>query len=138
MEGAASLRWRREVTAVVAIPPLQAALTNQVDGHTLLDLFETEEWWRPVRDEFKGLRLISGGELMAAQGKLDLGSADRELVAAARKNGVTSSLVVVNGVPLSSRPRGFPWRRVRPRCWCSPTLSTSPRCRRWRTAPGRA
>ena len=89
-----------KISAVVAIPPLQAALTNQVDGHTLVDLFETEEWWRPVRDEFKALRLISGGDLLAAQGKLDIGTADRDLVATARKQRVTSALVLVNGIPL--------------------------------------
>ncbi|HET6147070.1 MAG TPA: serine/threonine-protein kinase [Polyangia bacterium] len=87
-------------TAAAAIQPLHAALTTRVDGHTLIDLFETEEWWRPVREEWKAARLIVGEQLMASQGKLDLGTADRELVAAARKDQVASGVAVVKGVPV--------------------------------------
>src|SRR5262245_56654801 len=46
------LALEAKATAAAAIQPLHAALTNQVDGHTLIDLFETEEWWKPVREEF--------------------------------------------------------------------------------------
>src|SRR5262249_38890072 len=52
-----------KATSAAAIQPLHAALTNQVDGHTLVDLFETEEWWRPVRDDFKALRLIVADQI---------------------------------------------------------------------------
>jgi Protein kinase domain len=89
-----------KATAVAAIPPLHAALTNQVDGHTLIDLFETEDWWRPVREEFKALRLIVGDQLLVSQGTLDLGTADRELVVAARKDQIASGLAIVKGVPV--------------------------------------
>ena len=94
------LALEAKATAAAAIKPLHAALTTQVDGHTLLDLFETEEWWKPVRDDWKALRLIVGEQLMASQGKLDLGSADRELVAAARKDLVASGVAIVKGVPV--------------------------------------
>jgi len=94
------LALEAKATATAAIQPLHAALSNQVDGHTLVDLFETEEWWRSVRDEFKALRLIVGDQILVSQGKLDLGTADKELVAAARKEQVASGVGVVKGVPL--------------------------------------
>ena len=94
------LALEAKATAAAALPPLHAALTNQVDGHTLIDLFETEEWWRPVRDEFKALRVISGDQILVTQGKLDLGTADKDLVAGARKDQVASGVGVVKGVPL--------------------------------------
>jgi hypothetical protein len=94
------LALEAQATAIAAIPPLHSALNSQVDGHTLLDLFETEEWWRPVRDDFKGIRLIVGEQLMASQGKLDMGAADHDLVAAARKDEVASTVAVVAGMPL--------------------------------------
>src|SRR6185295_5324104 len=94
------LALEAKATAAAAIKPLHAALTTQVDGHTLIDLFETEEWWKPVREEWKALRLIVGEQLMASQGKLDLGTADRALVAAARKDLIASDVAVVKGVPL--------------------------------------
>ena len=56
------------VVVATATAPLQAALNSHVDGTTLIDLFETEDWWRPVRDEFKIVRLIAGDRILAAQG----------------------------------------------------------------------
>jgi hypothetical protein len=84
------------VGAVATIPPLQAALNAHVDGHTLLDLFETEDWWRAVRDDFRSARLLLGGQTLVTQGKLDLGNADVALVAAALKDKVASDVVSVN------------------------------------------
>jgi serine/threonine-protein kinase len=94
------LALEARATIVAAIQPLHAALTNQVDGHTLIDLFESEEWWRPVRDDFRTVRLIVGEQVMATLGKVDIGTADRELVVAARKHQVASGVAVVKGVPL--------------------------------------
>ncbi len=94
------LALEAKATAIATISPLHAALNNQVDGHTLVDLFETEEWWRPVRDDFKSVRLIVGDQPLASQGKLDIGTADHDLVAAARKDEVASSVAVVAGAPL--------------------------------------
>ena len=48
------LALEAKATAIAATHPLHSALNSQVDGHTLLDLFETEEWWRPVREELEG------------------------------------------------------------------------------------
>ena len=73
------LALEAKATAIATISPLHAALNNQVDGHTLVDLFETEEWWRPVRDDFKAVRLIVGEQLIASQGRLDLGTTDHEI-----------------------------------------------------------
>ncbi len=94
------LALEAKATAIATISPLHAALNNQVDGHTLVDLFETEEWWRPVRDDFKAVRLIVGEQLIASQGRLDLGTTDHDLVAAARKDEVASGVAVSGGAPL--------------------------------------
>ena len=94
------LALEAKATEIATIPPLHAALTNQVDGHTLIDLFETEEWWRPVRDEFRAVRVIVGDQVLASQGKLDIGTADHDLVAAARKDEVVSGVAVVAGAPV--------------------------------------
>jgi hypothetical protein len=87
-------------TEIATIGPLHAALNNQIDGHTLIDLFETAEWWRPVRDEFRAVRLIVGEQVVASQGKLDIGTADHDLVAVARKDEVVSGVAVVAGAPV--------------------------------------
>jgi hypothetical protein len=97
---AQKLAIEAKAAATASIQPLHAALTNQVDGHTLVDLFETEEWWRPVRDDFKTVRLVVGDQVLATQGKLDIGTADHDLVTAARKDQVASGVAVVGGVPL--------------------------------------
>ena len=89
-----------KATEIASIAPLQAALNNQVHGHMLIDLFETEEWWRPVRDEFRAVRLIVGEQVVASQGKLDIGTVDQDLVASARKDEVVSGVAVVAGAPV--------------------------------------
>src|SRR5262245_51716637 len=37
----------KAVGVAARVEPLRAALANRVDGPTLVDLFETEDWWRP-------------------------------------------------------------------------------------------
>jgi hypothetical protein len=83
------------VVAVTSTVPLQAALTSHVDGPTLIDLFETEDWWQPVRDEFKIVRVISGDRVLASQGEIDVGTTDRDLVATARKDRFASAALAV-------------------------------------------
>src|SRR4051812_26502951 len=41
----------REVTSAAGVEPLRAAIQNRVDGPTLVDLFENEDWWRPYRQD---------------------------------------------------------------------------------------
>src|SRR5262245_40436207 len=50
--GAIESRARRlesDVERAAAVPQLKAALGDDVDAATLLDLFETEDWWAPYR-----------------------------------------------------------------------------------------
>jgi hypothetical protein len=81
--------------SAAATQPLQSAINSHVDGHTIVDLFETEDWWRPVREEFKVVRLFNGGLLTAAQGKIDIGNADVDLVASALRDRVASAVLNV-------------------------------------------
>ena len=42
----------KQVWEAARLEPLEAALRAHVDGPTLVDLFENEDWWRPYRREF--------------------------------------------------------------------------------------
>ncbi|HVZ71939.1 MAG TPA: serine/threonine-protein kinase [Polyangia bacterium] len=80
-----------------AIEPLAAAVANHVDGTTLLDLFEHEDWWQPFRDELAGARVIVGDVLVASWGKLDFGTSDAPVVRAARDKRLASTRVTIGG-----------------------------------------
>jgi hypothetical protein len=80
-----------------ALEPLNAAIENHVDGTTLIDLFEHEDWWQPFRDEVAGGRVIVADTLLAAWGKLDLGTADAPVVRAAREKRIASARVTLQG-----------------------------------------
>jgi hypothetical protein len=97
--------------AVAAIPPLQAALNAHVDGHTLVDLFDTEEWWSPVREDFRSVRIIIEGQVVAVQGKVDLGDADRELAEAAMKSQVASAVLTVKNKSFFAAATRIPAQR---------------------------
>jgi hypothetical protein len=91
------LRSRAKMAA--GLEPLRAALTSRVDVPTLVDLFATEDWWRPFRDEVMASRLVVG-DAVAHHGPVDLGTADQSVVAAARRNQLAGEVVAVNGRPL--------------------------------------
>jgi Protein kinase domain len=96
-----------------ALQPLNAALENHVDGPTLIDLFEHEDWWQVFREEFAGARVIVGDDLLGAWGKIDLGGADRELVLAARKQRLGSKRTTIGGesyVIVAARMAALPER----------------------------
>jgi hypothetical protein len=80
-----------------ALEPLDAASANHVDGTTLLDLFEHEDWWQSFRDELSVARVIVGDELLVTWGKLDVGTADAPLVRAARGGHLLSARVTLAG-----------------------------------------
>jgi len=82
------------VEAAAQIQPLEAALRDQVDGVTLLDLFENEEWWRPFRAEFPLVRVVMGDHLLASRGP-EIGRAGDDLIRMARKQRLGSALVPV-------------------------------------------
>jgi hypothetical protein len=80
--------------------PLLAALDNHVDGATLVDLFQSEDWWRDARGDFSLARVVVGSEVLATTGGPDPGTNDRPVVARARAaEGVASSLVTLDGKP---------------------------------------
>ncbi len=84
------------VSAAAQVQPLDAALRDRVDGATLIDLFENEEWWRPYRTEFSLVRVVVGDHLLAARGP-DIGRAADELLRQARKERVGSAVVPIGG-----------------------------------------
>jgi hypothetical protein len=96
-----------------ALEPLNAAIENHVDGTTLIDLFEHEDWWQPFRDDVAGGRVIVADTLLAAWGKLDLGTADAPVVRAAREKRLASARVTLQGqdyVIVAARLAALPQR----------------------------
>jgi hypothetical protein len=92
-----ALRARAKMAA--GLEPLRAALSSRVDIPTIVDLFASEDWWRPYREEVLASRLIIG-EMVAHHGSVDLGEADQTVVAAARRNQLGAEVVAVGGRPL--------------------------------------
>ncbi len=84
----------KQVWEAARLEPLEAALRAHVDGPTLVDLFENEDWWRPYRREFPLVRVRIGDRPMITRGP-DVGHADDEVVAEAKKRQIASALVVV-------------------------------------------
>jgi len=54
-----------EVKNAAAIPQLKAALADGVDAATILDLFDSEDWWAPFRA--RGAALVTAGHTLAAR-----------------------------------------------------------------------
>ena len=78
---------------------LNAALASHVDSATILDLLDSEDWWRPYRDEFPYVRLIVGGEVVAARGAPDRASVEGDLLKNARRELVASAEGAVAAQP---------------------------------------
>jgi serine/threonine-protein kinase len=86
----------KEVWEAARLEPLEAALRARVDGPTLVDLFENEDWWRPYRSEFPVVRVRVGDKITVSRGP-DVGRGDEEVVAEARKRQIASAIVDVGG-----------------------------------------
>jgi hypothetical protein len=82
------------------IPALSAAMSAHVDGATLIDLFDNEDWWTSFRNEFSLVRIFVGDDLLATRGALPLGTRDAELVRQARQQGVASGVLTIDGGPV--------------------------------------
>ncbi|MFL5305706.1 MAG: protein kinase domain-containing protein [Polyangia bacterium] len=55
-----------QAARAAALPELKAALADRVDAPTLLDLFDTEDWWAPFRG--RDAAIVVGGQVLAARG----------------------------------------------------------------------
>ncbi|HEY6477387.1 MAG TPA: hypothetical protein VI456_12465, partial [Polyangia bacterium] len=86
----------KQVWEAARLEPLEAALRARVDGATLLDLFDNEDWWRPFRSTFSVIRLKVGERTLVARGP-DLGGVEQETVTAARKRQIASTVADVGG-----------------------------------------
>ncbi|HEY5090571.1 MAG TPA: serine/threonine-protein kinase [Polyangia bacterium] len=93
------LRLEQRAAGIAAMQPLQAALRDGQGGEAapLQRVLDRAEWWKPVKGAFEAVRVISGAKVVAAEGPIDLGTADRDLVAAARLHGSASSALSMNG-----------------------------------------
>ena len=79
-----------DLAAAARVPELKAALGDKVDGPTLLDLFDTEDWWAPFRD--RDAAILVGRDVVAARGNKHPPS-PAELAPAPAVPGVSAGIV---------------------------------------------
>src|SRR6185436_14557487 len=82
--------FEKQAVEAAAVKPLNNAINDHIDGATLVDLFEHEDWWAPYRADVVAVRVIVGDGLLGSFGKIELGEADAEVVRGARVNDVAS------------------------------------------------
>jgi serine/threonine-protein kinase len=86
-------RWiEGKATAAAALEPLAAGLRARVDGATLVDMFENEDWWRPYRTAFPLVRVIADGKSLATRGPA-FDPAEADMVSRARTQHQASAFV---------------------------------------------
>ncbi len=56
-----------QAARAAAVPELKAALADRVDAPTLLDLFDSEDWWAPFRS--RDVAILVGPNVLAARGE---------------------------------------------------------------------
>jgi hypothetical protein len=104
-----------EVKNAADITQLKAALADGVDAVTILDLFDSEDWWAPFRS--RGAALVTAGRTLAA--RMDKGDKrmplpDVAMLERAKTAGVASgvlvgdSALIVAVVPVGTARRGDP------------------------------
>jgi len=81
--------------AAAGLYALNAALAAHVDQATIIDLLDSENWWRPYRDEFPLVRVMVRDVVVASRGTVAAGSAEAEIVKAARLHKVASGAVTI-------------------------------------------
>jgi hypothetical protein len=102
-----------EVKGASAIPQLQAALEDGVDAATILDLFDSEDWWAPFRA--RGAALVTGSRVLAARtdkGEKKLPLPEGRMLERAQTAGVASGVLagdkamIAAVVPVSANKKG--------------------------------
>lgn len=82
-----------EVKAAASLPQLKTALGDGVDAVTILDLFESEDWWAPFRS--RGVALVTAGRTLAARkGDKPMPLPDIAMLGRAQTAGVASGVLV--------------------------------------------
>jgi serine/threonine-protein kinase len=89
----------RKARQAAEIEPLAAAVKMNVDANTLMDLFDTEEWWRPYRKDFDFERLIVDGGILGTRGSAEVGMLDKPIVKQARRLGAASGSITIGNKP---------------------------------------
>ena len=101
-----------EAKGAASIPQLKAALAEGVDAVTILDRFDSEDWWAPFRA--RGAALVTAGETLAARmekGDKRMPLPDVPMLERARTAGVASGILVGDSRPDRGRGAGRRARR---------------------------
>ena len=97
----------KRVLGLSTVKPLLAALEEGakegakkgVDAAALSGRLGSENWWRDVRAEFSVSRVIVGTQAVVTVGAPDLGTRDRDVVLAARRERLASAVESLAGRP---------------------------------------
>jgi hypothetical protein len=89
-----------EAMRAAALEPLNAAVDDGVNGATLIDLFEDEDWWQPFRSDLAGAQLVVGSDLLAAWRQAAPGPEATGVVKTARTQRFASALATVGNQPV--------------------------------------
>jgi len=86
-----------EAKAAAAIPQLRAALADGVDAATIVDLFDSEDWWAPFRP--RGAALVTAGRILAGRDKGEKRTPlpDETMLGRAQSAGVASGVLARDG-----------------------------------------
>jgi hypothetical protein len=82
----------KEAKTAAAIPQLRAALADGVDSATILDLFDSEDWWAPFRN--RSAALVADDRILAMRGERQLPHPGGALLARAHDNGIATALLM--------------------------------------------
>jgi hypothetical protein len=85
--------------AAAGMRPLLSALEEHVDGTSLVELFQSADWWRDTRNEFSLTRVVVGSELWVSAGAPESGTLDRVVVSRARKDQVAATIELIDRQP---------------------------------------
>ena len=100
-----------EVLRAGGLPGLRAAVADRVDAATILDLFDTEDWWAPFKT--RGAAIIASDRLVTIRGDKEL-ALPAGLVARAAEVGVGVGVLAGAHPALAAVAPIAPLRRAEP------------------------
>ena len=84
----------RRALAAADLRPLNAAIASHVDRVTMVDLLDTEDWWRPYREDFTIVRVVVGDTTLVTRGPAAAGP-EAELLKNARRQALGSAEIAI-------------------------------------------
>ena len=100
-----------EVARAARLPGLRAAVADRVDAATILDLFDTEEWWEPFKT--RDAAIVANDRLVTIRGDKQL-TLPTGLISRAAEVGVGAGVIAGAGPVLAAVAPVAPAKRSEP------------------------